>query len=229
MTAHPLGDIDAAADIPDAKSIVDSVLDLDEFLSADVRLPERSFRIFRRPDREARINDLSAELDSLLDAQGRDLSRLASGSGPAPKPERTVGDGGTPPAPAAGGERTAGVVSAELLEEQRAYFRDSSTIRLRAMDDVTWQAFDAKWGKAFRETNVKDGEQYPPDAIAALIDATTVAPKITVDKVEGFRKRVGSPVIVELARECYQVNTQSGVSIPKSLISSVAMSRGPLG
>jgi len=227
MTAtHPLGDIDAAADIPDTKSIVDDVFDLDEFLSADVRLPERSFRLFRRPDLEATINDLTAELDSLLDAHGRDLARVARGGKPA---EAAVGDGDDGAA-RTDDERTAGVVSAELLKVQRAYFQHSSTIRLRAMDDVAWQAFDAKWGKAFRDTNVAEGEQYPPEAIAALIDATTVGKShIPSDKVAGFRARVGSTVITELARDAWQVNTQSGVSIPKSLISSLATSRGPLG
>jgi hypothetical protein len=56
-----------------------------------------------------------------------------------------------------------------------------------------------------------------------------VAPRMTVEQVRALRKRVGRPVYDTLFNTAWAVNTRSGVSVPKSLLSSAVLRQQPLG
>ena len=199
---HPLGHIsddiivsNGTPDLDASKSIVDTILDLDDFLSGDVRRAEKTARFCTRPDLEADIETLNAELDALTDSQGR----------PLPVIDRAVGDS----------SRSAHLVASEIAEKQREYAAAMVSVRFRQIDEDEWTAFLERHKKA-----LEDGVPYPPVVYEDLIARTAVAPKFSVEQVRAFRAKVGHPVFQELAGVAWAVNTQSGVSIPKSLLSS---------
>jgi hypothetical protein len=215
MTEHPLGNHDVINDglgnpirevptIDVGKSIVDTVLDLDDFLSGDVRLALKQASFYTRADLEAEIEELNAELDSLTDSQGRPLPVL----------DPSMGDG----------ERSAPVVAQELLELQREYARSRRVIVMQQLDEDDWAAFQAQWKDALTQQ-----PPYPPEFYADLITRCALRPPIPADKIGAFRKRVGAPAYEEIWRTAWAVNTQSGVSIPKSLLSSAVLRQGQPG
>lgn len=203
MNDHPLGDTDVIRNglgetitpAPSAASIVDTILDLDQLLSSDVRLAEKSYRFSIRPDLEAEIEDRHAELDGLTDSQGRPLPIL----------DQAVGDGG----------RSAHVVASEIQELQVEYAASMRSGRVRQMDEDDWTAFQTRHKKALGEP-----PPYPAEFYEDLIVRSAVAPRFTVEKLQAFRKKVGHPAFNEIASAAWQVNTNSGVSVPKSLLSS---------
>jgi hypothetical protein len=195
---HPLGDIDGTSSTTTATveqpSIVDTILNLDDFLAADVRLAEKTARFCTKPELEARIEDLHAELDALTDNDGRPLA--------------TDDD-------LAGAGRSASVVNAELVAAQREYATAMRSVRMRQMDEDDWTAFQAR-----HKATINDGPPYPVGFYEDLIVRTAVAPKFTAAKLQAFRKKVGHPSFNELAQTAWAVNTSSGVSVPKSPLSS---------
>jgi hypothetical protein len=150
---------------------------------------------FTRADLEAEIEQLNAEYDSLTDAQGR----------PLPVIDQAVGDGG----------RSATVVYAELMAKQREYFESRTVVLMQQLTEDDWAVFLAQWKDAL----AKD-PPFPPDFYAELITRSAIKPRITLDQFAQLRKRVGRPVFDELWRTAWAVNTQAGVSIPKSWFSS---------
>lgn len=199
MTEHPLGNPNGTAPLLDpGKSIVDTVLDLDDFLSGDVRLALKQASFYTRGDLEAEIEELNAELDSLTDSQGRPLPVL----------DASIGDG----------ERSASVVAQELLDKQREYARSRRVIVMQQLDEDDWAAFQAQWKDALAQQ-----PPYPPEFYADLISKCALRPQIPAEKIAAFRKRVGAPAYEEIWRAAWTVNTQSGVSIPKSLLSSAVL------
>jgi len=203
QTDHPLGNIDGttvpAPDLDAGKSIVDTILNLDDFLAADVRLAEKTARFCTQPELEARIETLHAELDSLTDNDGRPLA--------------------TDDDDLAGAERSANVVNSELITAQREYAAAMRSVRMRQMDEDDWVAF-----MKTHQKDLDEGIPYPPSFYEDLIVGTAVAPRFTVAKLQAFRKKVGHPAFNELSQTAWAVNTQSGVSVPKSPLSS-AVSR----
>jgi hypothetical protein len=201
MTAHPLGNINGT-DV-DAKSIVDEILNLDEFLSAELRLATKQAAFYTRPDLEAEIEAKNAELNSLTDSQGRPLPVL---------------DGDLED------DRSARTVASEVLELQKEYGASRRVVLMQQMDQDDWAAFQLKW----KEELLKE-PPYAPAFYEDLICSSALKPKIDVDQLRQLRKKLGAPAFEELWRSAWAVNTQSGVSIPKSSLSSGVLRLGQLG
>lgn len=188
---------------PDPKSIVDSVLNLDEFLAREVRLAVKQAAFYTRPDLEAELEELNAELDSITDANGRPLNDL----------DESLGGGG----------RSVAVVKQEILDKQREYAASRQVVLMQQLDEDDWAEFQAKWKDALAKE-----PPYPPEFYSDLICRTALKPRITPEQLVKLRKRVGSPVFEELWRTAWEVNTRSGVSIPKSWLASRSPGASPL-
>lgn len=201
--AHPLGDIDgtnpaAPSPVVDQPSIVDTILDLDAFLSGDVRRAETTFRFFTEPDRIANIELLQAELETLVDGSGQPLQ---------PVGERAMGE-------AEG--RTARVVAQELRDEQVALAKSARFIRLRAIEPADFLDWRKKWGDQLDKTM----DEQPAEMWEHLVAATAVAPAVPLEKIPALRQKLGVAKYEELVFKAWRVNTTTGVSVPKSLLSS---------
>lgn len=198
--SHPLGDVNGTGPttLDVGGSIVDQVLDLDDFLASDIRLALKQAAFYTRPDLEADIEELNAELDSLTDANGRPLPVL----------DPAVGDG----------ERSAAVVAQELYTLQKEYGASRRVIVMQQLDEDEWAQYQAKW-----KTALNEDPPYPPDFYVDLITRCAIRPKVTAEQVPALRKRVGAPAFDAIWQTAWQVNTRSGVSIPKSSLSSVVL------
>lgn len=179
--------------LPPAVSIVDTILDLDELMSADVRRAEKTHRLFLEPDREARIDELDAELQTLTDSEGR-------------------------PLPIAEGQRSAHDVAVELQTEQAAYARSARSIRMRALAADDWDAFLTK----HKPSDTKDGKR-PPEFWDELIALSAHTPAMTIEQVRALRAKLGKTQMIIMGNDAWEVNVESGVSIPKSPLSSVVL------
>lgn len=218
--SHPLGDLTGSIDGDPsgytngeqpqgagAASIVDDVLNLDSFLAGDVRRAEKTARFCTRPELEARIEELHAELETLTDNQGR----------PLPVIDQSVGDG----------ERSALVVASEVAAVQREYAAALATVRLRAMDEDDWSAFQARHKKTLNEGELP----YPPEFYEDLISCSEPLitfpggkpEKVSRERIPQLRKALGHTAYNEIAQTAWNVNTSSGVSIPKSPLSSAVL------
>lgn len=186
-------------------SVVDTVFDLDEFLAADIRLAEKQAAFYTRPDLEAQIEELNAELDSLTDANGR----------PLPDPDRSLEEG-----------RTAQVVMVELAAVQKEYAASRRSILMRQLDTDDWDAFQTQWKE---EIAKEPPAPRDPAFYADLISRCAIKPEIPADKIAPMRKRIGAPAFEEIWRAAWNVNTRSGVSIPKSWLSSAVQRQLPQG
>lgn len=206
MTAEPLHpglEPFVKSDPVDPGSIVDAVLDLDDFLANDVRLALKEAAWYTRPDLEATIERLHAELDAITDGNGNPLPTVDADMGEA---------------------RTPQVVALELQAVQREYAASRRVVLMQQLNEDDWTEFQARW------KDVLNGEPpYPPAFYADLIARCAYKPRFTPEKVEEFRRKVGRPVMDELWRAAWEVNTRSGVSIPKSSLSSAVLNRNRLG
>lgn len=207
MTDHPLGaDLDTPSDdliVGNGAntSIINSVLNLDEFLAADIRLAQKQAAWYTRPDLEAVIEELNAELEGLTDTEGRPLTDA----------EATMED-----------SRTAQTVAAELVGVQKEYAASRRYILMQQLDQDEWTEFQATWKKVLDED-----PPYPPDFYADLISRCAVKPKIRREQVDDLRKRMGAAAFDVVWSAAWAVNTRSGVSIPKSYLSSVVRRQQP--
>lgn len=200
---HPLGDITGngttsptAVDVHG--SIVDQVLDLDDFLSSDVRLALKQAAFYTRPDLEAEIEERNAELDALTDSQGR----------PLPVMDKAIGDG----------TRTAQTVAQEVADLQKEYAASRRVIVLQQLNEDDWAEFQTKWKSALQEA-----PPYPPEFYVDLLARSAISPKLPADKIPELRQHVGAPAFEAIWRAAWHVNTRSGVDIPKSLLSSAVL------
>jgi hypothetical protein len=203
MNDHPLGvptPDDQAQPVVDLPSIVDTILDLDAFLSGDVRRAERTARFATKPDLEADIDELDALLDNLTDAQGRPLKAEQDG-------EPALGDSSS--------TSEALTVATQIKDLQAEYAASFRSIRLRQMPDDDWDAFQIK----HKDTLAK-GAPYPKELLNELIVASAIAPTVSDEQIKKLRKKIGAPQISSIAGAAWQVNTESGVSVPKSPLSS---------
>ncbi|VXC44082.1 hypothetical protein [Nocardioides sp. AX2bis] len=209
---HPLGtpggtDTTAVPDL--TPSIVDTILNLDDFLSGDVRLAERSALFALRPDLEARIEELDTELFGLTDSRGNVL-----GTGEVDA-EATVSTGT--------GTQRAFEVARELLAVQQEYARSFVSVRMRQMDSDAWPALKKKHERAIE--TMRTEKTFGKDLADALILACAIRPIFTPEQLAAFRKRVGDPVMQTLAGTAWGVCESSGVSVPKSQLSSLVLKR----
>lgn len=200
---HPLGTptpAPGAAIDPPPVSIIDTILQLDDFLSADVRRAEKTARFCAKPWLEADIEELIYELDGLTDAQGNPLST----------PEASLGDQA----------RTAVQVAMEIQTLQAEYGAAFVSVRMGQLPSDEWQAFRATWRQVLDK-----GAPYPSEFYDALIEASALRPKITAAQAAKLRSKLGDPQMDVLAKAAWDVNTESGVSIPKSPLSSAVLRR----
>lgn len=207
MTDQPLGTPtpDTTTPLVREPSIVDTILNLDEFLSGDVRLAEKTARFCTRPDIEAEIDQLEAELAELVDETGRPLPGSADDS--------LGGDDG----------RGQALEKALAIQTKRQEMADATrSVRMRQLSDEKWQAFKVKHREAFATT---DRTSQRAAMLDELVTASAIAPTIDAKQLAQLRGRVGAPQIDELIAIAWEVNTQSGVSVPKSLRSSAALKR----
>lgn len=179
-------------------SIIDTILQLDDFLSGDVRRAEKTGRFCAKPWLEADIDELNFELDSLVDAQGN----------PYPRGETAIGEQ----------SRTAVTVALELQTKQAEYGAAFVSVRMAQLPSDRWQEFQAKW----REPLAK-GSPYPNPLYNELIELSAKAPTITAAQVAQLRTKLGDPQMDALAKAAWEVNANSGVSIPKSSLSSIVL------
>lgn len=182
-------------------SIVDTILDLNALLSADVRRAEKTARFSIRPDLEARLDELQGELEGLTDENGRPILETET--------ETAIGGSGG---------RTAEVVAQEWRAVQTEYAASMRSVRMRQIPDEDWAAFEAKWRK-----ELDAGAPYPQDFWDELIVATAHTPAIPADKVKELRKKLGRPAMNELGLKAWAVNVSSGVDVPKSRLVSVVL------
>jgi hypothetical protein len=188
-------------------SIVDTILNLDEFLSGDVRLAEKTARFCTKPDLEGTIDELEQQLGLLVDGQGRP----AAGSDEALSGASTAGQ--------------AYDIAQQLHAVRQEYAAAMRSVRLRQLDDTKWQAFRDEHRDAFKTT-----EQTPERKamLDQLVVKSSFSPKITLQQLTQMRGRVGAPVIDELVAKAWAANTESGVSVPKSPLSlAVLRQQGP--
>lgn len=182
--------------------IVKTILDLDELLSADVRLAEKTVVVYLKPWLEADIDALDIELEGLVDDMGRPL---------ADEEESLSGGGG----------RTAQMVAAERQAKEREYAASGRNIRVKQLEPEEWAAFRKKWRTPMADATSEQRTEMWNDLIAQC----AIAPTISPEKVVEMRRRLGSTQMERVASACWEVNTQSGVSVPKSLISSRVLKR----
>jgi hypothetical protein len=53
-----------------------------------------------------------------------------------------------------------------------------------------------------------------------LISLCAIAPEMSIPQVQAFRRKAGHPVLHSIGLGCWEVCSKSGVSVPKSLLSS---------
>lgn len=180
-------------------SIVDTILDLDEFLSGDVRRAEKTAYFATKPHLEAEIDELEAQLAEITDEHGR----------PAAQGDVSIADGEHP-----------AVVLAKEIEAKRAELHKSRKgVRVRQLSSEDWAAFKEKHKKPLADPEHPNRKAMWNE----LIVACAIAPVFTPEKLVSLRKLVGDPQIAEIELACWQVCTSSGVSVPKSPLSSLVL------
>lgn len=201
MTDHALGDPTgpALAPVPELPSIVDQLFSLDDLESNDVRRAEKTARICTRPDLEADIDALEAELADLTDENGRPIH---------PIEDRDLsGDAGV---------RTALTVSEEIRALQEQMAASMRGVRMRALSADDWQAFRQRHKAAFESDDFLRNSELPRVVYEELIALCAAPPLNSPEAVAKFKSKYGINQIDELAAIAYRVNLGSGVSIPKS-------------
>lgn len=193
---HPLGNPDGAPPPVPAASIVDTILDLDELLSADVRRAEKTARFCTKPWLEADIEELEYELEAMLDENGNALE---------------------------GQEAAAEAKAREIQELRVQYGQAFRSVRMGQLPADKWGEFKAK----HRET-LDRGAPFPDAFYDELIAASALRPAMPLEKVQHLRTVLGDPQMDELSVKAWQVNAESGVSIPKSPTSSHVLRRARL-
>lgn len=195
----PVPDQDTDFDSDTVASIVDTVLGLDELLSADVRRAEDTHRFFRRADLQAEINDLSEQLASITDELGRTLDTV----------DASLGE-----------DNAARTLALKIQQLRRDYYAASGVVRLRQMESDEWEGFRTTWKDDLNKAAGPGLKMWN-----ALIAKTVIQPDLTVDAVIKMRTIYGAPAMDTLAQKCWDLNAEAGVSVPKSLSSSLVLAR----
>jgi hypothetical protein len=193
----------AADDQADA-TFINEFLDVDDVLAAPAHLSEKTEILYTKPELEAEINALELELQGLTDGTG---APVLDADG-----EASVGDA------APQGGRTARVVALEIQAKRREYAESGRKIVLRQLPSEDWLAFEATWKKA-----LDAGAPYPPAMWDDLIAKSAIRPEMTAAKVKALRTKFGNPTLYVLGMTCWKLNTESGISIPFSQLSSAVL------
>lgn len=175
------------------QSIVDTILDLNAFLSADVRRAEKTAPFSTKPHLEAKLDELDRELHLLAGASAA----------------RGVDE------PLAAGGRTARVVALQrqaIAAEMQAAMMG---VRFKALSAEDWEAFEATHKKV-----LDDREADKAAVLDELVVLCAEAPKISAEQLAQLRQKAGITQIVTLRDYAWAVNNKAGVSVPKSQLSS---------
>jgi hypothetical protein len=202
-TPNP-GPSETATIDPPVVSIVDTILQLDAYMSGDVRRAEKTARFCSKPWLEADIDELVFELQGLVDELGN----------PLPVGERAVGEQ----------VRTPQQVALEIQTLQAEMGAAFVSVRMAQLPSDDWQEFRTKW-----RTVLDKGAPFPNDFYDDLIGVSAKTPSITADQAATLRTKLGDPQMDVLAQAAWAVNTESGVSIPKSSLSSLVLRRAARG
>lgn len=184
---------------PEDLSIISTILDLDELMSADARLAERTVTIYTRPDLEAQIDDLEEELQRLVGPDGEVPTSV----------DATLGDTDT---------ARAFHLAEEIQACRKEYAASGRRIRIRQLPSDDWTAFRKRHQK-----ELDDGPPFPDDMWSELIVLSAIEPALTAEQVGQLRKALGAPILHLLANACFSLNTESGVAVPKSRLSSLVL------
>ncbi|MCZ4497888.1 MAG: hypothetical protein JWQ74_441 [Marmoricola sp.] len=183
-------------------SIVDTVLDLDEALSGDVRRAERTARFCIKPWLQGDLDELEAELADLVDDRGQPLEK--------------PGD-----APLAGG-RDYLAVMAEYRAKQEEFVAAMRTVRVQAMEPTAWEAFKAKWAKQI------DAEKMSAAMRKEIVTECAIRPTISLAKYDALMEAFGEASMAAIGRQAWAACDHTGVDVPKSRVfSAVQRQLGP--
>jgi hypothetical protein len=105
-------------------SIIDTILQLDDFLSGDVRRAEKTARFCAKPWLEAEIDELAFELE-----------QLTTPGQPLPGRRASLGEQ----------VRTAQQVALEIQTKQAEYGAAFVSVRMGQLSSDDWKAWRAKW------------------------------------------------------------------------------------
>jgi hypothetical protein len=175
-------------------SIIDTILDLDAYLSADVRRAEKTAPFSTKPHLEAQ-----------LDVLDRELQLLAGGNSTARQLDEPLGAGG----------RTARVVAQERQAVAAEMLAAMKGVRFRALSTEDWEAFEAKHKQVLDNPEADKNE-----LLDELIVLCAVAPAISAKKLVALKGLIGITQTIVLRNTAWDVNTKVGVSVPKSQLSS---------
>jgi hypothetical protein len=189
---------------PPVVSIVDTILQLNAFMSADVRRAEKTARFCSKPWLEADIDELVFELEGLVDDLGN----------PLPAGEHAIGEQ----------VRTPEQVALEIQTLQAEMGAAFVSVRMAQLPSDDWQEFRTKWRKV-----IEGPPPYANEMYNELIEVSAKTPTITAEQAAKLRTTLGHPQMDTLAAAAWAVNTESGVSIPKSQLSSLVLRRAARG
>lgn len=176
-------------------SIVDTVLDLDEALSGDVRRAERTARFCIKPHLHAVLDRLEGELEDLTDAQGRPLEKGAD-------------------SPLASDARDLDVVMTEYRAAQGEYVAAMRSVTVAAMEPTGWKAFKTKWAKQVA------AEQMSDDMRKELVVKCSSRPEISADQYDKLLDRYGEAAMARIGQAAWAACDHTGVDVPKSPVFS---------
>lgn len=195
-TTDPNPLIKPDAPVIEEPSIVDTILNLDELLSADVRRAEKTARFSTKPWLEGEIEELEFELDQLTDGRGNPLD---------PAGDTSLAETSNP----------AYAVAQKIQTLRRELAESFVSVRVQQLPADKWMAFEKK-----HEEALEKGAPYPEAMWDELIVKCAIAPRMTIDQVRSLRTKLGHPPMHAIAMKCWDVCTKAGVSIPKSPRSS---------
>lgn len=183
-----------SGDADTATSIIDTVLDLNAFMAADIRLPARTTYVQTRPHLFARRDELIEELKRYVDDRGN-----------------LVGD------EAAAGERDGTVVMADLKVIQDALDagRAAGKVIVEKMSTAAWDAF----GKRFADE--LDEQRLTLEMRRQLVVDSPTTPAIDETAYDWIREHWGDPAIGAISDAAWDANTATGADQGKSPLYSL--------
>lgn len=195
MNDHPLGKIDG--DQPDSLSEHDldaskpTGLFTVEDVLASARLVERTASICLRADLTAELDQIRAELATLLTAGGEVIGGDEEGA---------VSD------------QSNASRARELVDRDQQISRQMRGqmwhVRVRGMASDDWSTFKKLWWPKGKDADMTEFR-------TKITAACAIEPPITEDQFRALRKKLGSAAIVELSDKAYEACTAGGLDVPK--------------
>jgi hypothetical protein len=185
----------AAAPTLSTPGLGETILTLDELMNS-ARRPERTARICLRPDLQADLDELEAQLGVYADSRGEfDPSDEALAGGAVSELANRI---------------------QQVREQMQASMR---SVRVRAMPKDEWATFV----ETHSDDKARDG--FKPDFWPLLVSKCAIAPTFNTEQVTALRSTLGQPAFDAIAVAAFKANTADGVDVPKSPLSSRALKR----